>query len=466
MSIQPMYVHQQIDTRIELLGNCTIDSPLTHGRFVKDEDRISYDIDARRITDRLRANEPLIGFEEAGPRRKLFFDPLNVKAAIVTCGGLCPGLNDVIRSIYNTLTQGYGVRIVKGVQFGYEGLNPRSGLPIIDLGPREVHGIHQDGGTRLGSSRGPQPPEVMVDTLHREDIRILFTVGGDGTLRGALAIQEEIRRRGLSIAVVGIPKTIDNDISMVARTFGFDSAVSAAQPSLKAAHVEAESCRNGIGIVKLMGRHSGFVAANAALACADANFVLVPEVPFDLDGPNGLAAHVESRLRRAGHALIVVAEGAGQDLFDDSLGTDPSGNRKLGDIGVLLKQRLDELLTARGVEHTIKYIDPSYMIRSVPAVSNDSIFCGFLGQHAAHAGMAGKTGVLIGSWSNLFVHVPIELAIQQRKRIDPTGILWTSVLEATGQPSSLRNGESAPADAAGAAVLGAIEDAESPAPAR
>jgi 6-phosphofructokinase 1 len=439
MSVQPPFAQENIDTRIESLGACTIDSPLTHGRFVSDDDRIAYDLDARRIENRVRAEEPLAGFEEAGPRQKLFFDPQNVKAAIVTCGGLCPGLNDVIRSVHNTLTRGYGVRVVKGVQFGFEGLNPKSGLPLIDLGSREVRGIHEDGGTSLGSSRGPQSPEVMVDTLHREDIRILFAVGGDGTLRGAVSIRDEIRRRGLRIAVVGIPKTIDNDISMVARTFGFDSAVSAAQQSLKAAHVEAMSFRNGVGIVKLMGRYSGFVAANAALACADANFVLVPEVPFDLDGSNGLVAHLEARLRRDDHALVVVAEGAGQELFEDPIGTDRSGNRKLGDIGTLLRARFHEILAERGVDHTIKYIDPSYMIRSVPAVSNDSIFCSFLGQHAAHAGMAGKTGVLIGSWSNLFVHVPIELAIQRRKRIDPTGILWTSVLEATGQPSSMRN---------------------------
>lgn len=450
MSVQPPFANEPIDTKIESLGERTIDSPLSHGRFVSDDDRVSYDLDARRIEARVRAEEPLVGLEEAGPRRRLFFDPQNVKAAIVTCGGLCPGLNDVIRSIHNTLTRVYGVRVVKGVPFGYEGLNPASGLPLLDLGAREVRGIHEDGGTMLGSSRGPQDPEVMVETLYREDIRILFTVGGDGTLRGALGVRDEIRRRGLKIAVVGIPKTIDNDIGMVARTFGFDSAVSAAQASLKAAHVEAKSFRNGIGIVKLMGRESGFVAAAAALACADANFVLVPEVPFEIEGRNGLASHVQDRLRRDGHALIVVAEGAGQELFAANRGTDPSGNRKLGDIGALLRDRIGEVLKGRGILHTIKYIDPSYVIRSVPAVSNDSIFCTFLGQHAAHAGMAGKTGVLIGSWSNLFVHVPIEAAIVKRKRVDPAGLLWTSVLEATGQPASMVNGAvSAPTTVAG-----------------
>ncbi len=450
MSIPPMYANQGADTNIESLGDCTIDSPLVHGRFVTDDNRIAYDIDAPRMAERLKANESIIGFEEAGPRQKLFFDPQNVKAAIVTCGGICPGLNDVIRSVHNTLTRGYGVRIIKGVQYGYAGLNPASRLPIIDLTPREIRGIHEDGGSILGSSRGPQPADVMVDTLYREDIRILFVIGGDGTLRGALDIREEIERRGLSIAVVGIPKTIDNDIGMVARTFGFDTAVSSAVESLKSAHVEATNARNGVGIVKLMGRHSGFVAANAALASADANFVLVPEVPFALDGPNGFPAHLERRLKRDGHALVVVAEGAGQELFGDSLGTDPSGNKKLGDIGPLLKNRIREHLESCGMQFSIKYIDPSYTIRSVPAISNDSIFCSFLGQHAAHAGLAGKTGVLIGSWSNLFVHVPIGQAIRRRKSIDPNGILWTSVLESTGQPQSMVTDASEVSPGAGA----------------
>ncbi len=458
MAMPPMYAQEPIDTTIESLGTPTVPSPPEHRRFIDAADRVSYDIDAHRLAARLEAGQPLVGFEEAGPRERLYFDPRNTKAAIVTCGGLCPGLNDVIRSIHNTLTRGYGVQIVKGAQYGYAGLNAESGMPLIDLTDREVRGIHEGGGTCLGSSRGPQPAEAIVDTLYREDIRILFAVGGDGTLRGALDIQKEIEGRGLAISVIGIPKTIDNDIGMVARTFGFDTAVSAAQDALKAAHIEATNYRNGVGIVKLMGRHSGFVAANAALASADTNFVLVPEVRFDLGGSNGLLRHIADRLTRRGHALVVVAEGAGQELFGDSLGTDESGNRRLGDIGVFLKHRIGEYLTERGLDHTVKYIDPSYTIRSVPAVSNDSIFCGFLGQHAAHAGMAGKTGVLIGSWSNLFVHVPIRAAIRRRKQIDPNGILWTSVLEATGQPDSMENVEPpaamGPAEGTQAAVIG------------
>ncbi len=439
MSIQPIEPELELSSHIQTLGHCSVTSPLPYRRFMSDSDLVMYDLDPGRLKARVRDGLEPMAFERAGAREKIYFDPANVKVAIVTCGGLCPGLNDVVRSMVHELYFMYGVRRIKGVRYGWAGLNPSNRLGLLDLDPEVVQGINEDGGSFLGSSRGPQPVDVIVDTLFREDIRILFAIGGDGTLRGAVAINKEIQRRGLGIAVVGVPKTIDNDIGMVSRTFGFDTAVAQAVESLRCAHTEARGARNGIGIVKLMGRHSGFVAANASLAVANASFVLVPEIPFDLDGPKGLLASLDSVLSKRGHALVVVAEGAGQDLFDDDFGTDPSGNRKLGDIGLLLKQRISEYFKSKKFEHTVKYIDPSYIIRSVPAAPNDRIFCVFLGQHAVHAGMAGKTGVLIGSWNNLFVHLPIELAIRRRKQIHPDGILWTSVLESTGQPESMVN---------------------------
>ncbi len=439
MSSSTPLFDDQSETTIDSLGTRTITSPLQHMRFVTDRARVVYDTSAERLRERLDDTGQITSFEEAGPREKLFFDPLNVKAAIVTCGGLCPGTNDVIRSVVHTLSYGYGVRIIKGIQYGYAGLNPASQLPFIDLSPDVVRNIHEDGGTFLGSSRGPQPVEVMVDTLYREDIRMLFAIGGDGTLRGADEIHNEIEARDLSIAVIGIPKTIDNDIGVVSRTFGFDTAVNTAVDALRAAHVEARGAVNGIGIVKLMGRYAGLVTAHAALAAADANFVLVPEVSFDFDGPKGFLPALERRLAARDHALVVVAEGAGQNLFEEDYGEDASGNAILGDIGILLRDRIRGYMRERGVTHSVKYIDPGYMIRSVPANANDRIFCGFLGQYAAHAAMAGKTGLLIGSWNNLFIHVPINLAVRKRKRIDPEGIVWTSVLEATGQPSDMVN---------------------------
>ena len=429
----------QLDTSIRQLGPCTVPSPLKYKRFVTDDEHALYDIDPVRLRKRFEDAEPVVAFERAGPRERVYFDPANTKAAVVTCGGLCPGLNDVIRSIVHELTFMYGVRRIRGVRMGYAGLNPARGLSMIDLTPTVVRHIHEDGGTLLGSSRGPQPVEMMVDTLVREDIRILFTIGGDGTLRGARAICDEIGRRGEKIAVVGVPKTIDNDINLVSRSFGFDTAVSAAEQSLRCAHTEARGARNGIGIVKLMGRHSGFVATASALAQADANFVLIPEVPFDLEGPRGLISALEQRLVERGHALVVVAEGAGQHLLDADNGEDASGNKKLGDIGLLLKQRISAYFKVKGIPFTVKYIDPSYIIRSVPACANDNVFCVFLGQSAVHAAMAGKTGVLISSWNNQFVHIPIEAAVQGRKQISPDGPLWLSVLESTGQPENMIN---------------------------
>ncbi|HOX46152.1 MAG TPA: ATP-dependent 6-phosphofructokinase [Myxococcota bacterium] len=434
--MQTVMLEMAIDTSVDSLGPCRVPSPYRYQRFTADSERVLYDGDAGRVSERLRAALPVTSFEAAGPRADIFFDPANTKAAIVNCGGLCPGLNDVVRAIVNGLYFTYGVKRVKGVRYGYAGLNPALGLAMQELTPEAVKDIHQDGGSFLGSSRGPQPVPVMVDTLDREDIRILFCIGGDGTLHGAEEIHQEIKKRGLRISVVGVPKTIDNDILLCARTFGFDTAVGEAVESLRCAHAEATGTMNGVGLVKLMGRESGFVAAHAALAEGDANFVLVPEVPFALEGPRGLLQVLETRVRNRGHALIVVAEGAGQSLFPDS-GRDASGNKKLGDIGVLLRDRIGAHFKARGLEGSVKYIDPSYIIRSVPANPNDGVFCQFLGQQAVHAGMAGKTGLLISSWANTFVHVPITSAIQRRKHLNPDGDLWRAVLESTGQPEHM-----------------------------
>ncbi|RLB55779.1 MAG: ATP-dependent 6-phosphofructokinase [Deltaproteobacteria bacterium] len=434
MTLQPVSPHRTIDTTIRSLGPARFNSPLKCRRFVDESRRVLYDPYADEVIESMHRGEEPVAFEVAGPRERLFFDPADTSAAILTAGGLCPGLNDVIRALVHQLYFNYGVQRIKGVRFGFAGLNPIEGWPMLDLTPSVVRHIHEDGGTILGTSRGPQPVDVVVDTLEKERIDILFTIGGDGTLHGVMEIEKEITRRSLPIAVVGIPKTIDNDIDLVSRTFGFDTAVSEAVEAIRCAHTEAEGIVNGIGLVKLMGRESGFVAAHAALAEGDANFVLIPEVPFQLEGPDGFLPALDRRLRARQHAMVVVAEGAGQHLFDEIEGVDASGNRRLGDIGLLLKERISAYFRQQGREVGIKYIDPSYIIRSVPANPNDCIFCVFLAQNAAHAGLAGKTGVLVGSWHNIYVHVPIASAVSRRKKIDPEGTLWRSVLEATGQP--------------------------------
>jgi 6-phosphofructokinase 1 len=433
-------------TLITTLGECRIPSPVskrgqgTHSIcFVSDEDRILIDVSLSRARPQRADGPDPPSYEQAGPRSHIFFDPSKLKCALVMCGGLCPGLNDLIRSIVLELHYGYGVRNIFGVRYGLRGFIPRYGYDFMELTPNAVLNIHERGGTLIGSSRGPQDIDEIVDTLERTGIGILFMIGGDGTLQAATSIADTVLRRGLRISVVGLPKTIDNDIFMVSRSFGFDTAVDVATRAIVSASNEAEGYPNGIGLIKLMGRHSGFIAATAALAQQDVNYVLIPEVDFDLDGPNGLLTTLEARLAARGHAVIVVAEGAGQKFFaQEQRELDLSGNIKLKDIGMFLKQKILEYFDARQVPISIKYIDPSYMIRSLPANANDRVFCNFLGRNAVHAGMAGKTDLLIGNWNNHFVHVPMKLLAGKRKHVDPRGMLWRSTLEATGQ-GSLKN---------------------------
>ncbi|UCF93831.1 MAG: ATP-dependent 6-phosphofructokinase [Desulfobacterales bacterium] len=431
-----------IITQIPILGKAKIPSPLQqraegpHGiSFASEDNRILINVDASH----LMPSPPSASFEPAGPRHHIFFDPSKLRCALVTCGGLCPGLNDIIRSIVLELYYGYGVRNISGIRYGLEGFIPQYGHTVVDLTPDRVVNIHERGGSILGSSRGPQGVEEIVDSLERMNIGILFMIGGDGTLMAATKIADAITDRELKIGVVGIPKTIDNDIYLVSRSFGFDTAVEVATRAIMVAHNEAEGYPNGIGLLKLMGRHSGFIAATAALAQQDVNFVLIPEVDFDLDGPRGLLGALEQRLAQRRHAVIVVAEGAGQKFFaSEKTELDASGNVRLKDIGLHLKAKISEYFAVRKVDISIKYIDPSYMIRSLPANANDRVFCNFLGRNAVHAGMAGKTNLLIGHWNNHFVHLPMKTSAGKRKKVDPQGNLWRSALAATGQ-GSLKN---------------------------
>jgi 6-phosphofructokinase 1 len=425
-------MEQAKDFVIQRLGDCTISSPMSGVRFTGDEEHILYHSDLNEIRHYLDVGSEPLRFEAAGPREKIFFDPSKLACGIVTCGGLCPGLNDVIRSIVLSLHHHYGVQTIYGFLYGYEGLAPKFGHQPIVLTPQVVAQINEMGGTMLGSSRGNQNVAEMVDTLERMKVGILFCIGGDGTQRGALAISEEARRRGLNLSVIGIPKTIDNDISYVQKTFGFETAVSEAKRALYAANAEAVGARNGIGLVKLMGRDSGFIAAFSVLVDNQVNFCLIPEVPFSLDG---LLVALKERLERRGHAVIVVAEGAGQELFEATGKRDASGNIKYGDIGIFLRDRVKEHFNRIGVEINLKYIDPSYMIRSQPANPHDSVLCLLMGHNAVHAGMTGRTGMIVGFWNHQFTHVPISIAVSARKKIDPKGWIWSSVLASTGQPA-------------------------------
>ncbi len=377
--------------------------------------------------------EELILFEKAGPRKKVFFDPKNTRAAIVTCGGLCPGLNNVIRSVTRELIRGYAIKSVIGIRGGYRGLDPKRGKRPIELTDDLVEDIHKEGGTMLGTSRGPVDTGIAVDFLINNEVNILFTVGGDGTQRGGNDLFEEAHKRGHELAVVGIPKTIDNDVHFVTRTFGFDTAVDEAVRVINSAHTEARSVDNGVSIVKLMGRHAGFIAAAATVASQDVNFCLVPEVPFVLEGPRGLLAAMERRLGKKSHAVLVVAEGAGQELLESSEERDESGNLRLKDIGHFLKDQFQVHFKKRGIEMTLRYFDPSYQIRGCPANTQDALICDFMGRHAVHAAMSGKTGLVISYLHSHFVHVPISVIARGSKRLELNGELWNAVLSSTRQ---------------------------------
>jgi len=436
------------DLIVTTLGKCCVVSPLKSSqhedspvyKFVKDDERILHEVTLESIKDYRETGAIPASFEKAGPKESIFFEPAKTKVAIVTCGGICPGLNNVIRALVNQLVYRYGITRILGIRYGYEGLIPKYNHPVIELTAPMVSDIYQSGGTILGTSRGHQDVEQMVNTLEILNINVLFCIGGDGTLRGAHAIYKEIEKRKLRIAVAGIPKTIDNDIDLMQKSFGFETAFSIANDIIMNAHNEAHGAYNGIALVKLMGRDSGFIAASAALAVQEVNFVLIPEVPFDLYGPKGFLTLLRKRLEDRHHAVVVVAEGAGQDFFDvQNAELDASGNVKHRDIGIYLKEKITEEFKANDFPHSIKYIDPSYIIRSAPANANDSKFCNLLAQNAVHAALAGKTDFVVGYWNYEFTLIPISMAVAKRKKIDVKGELWWNVLEATGQPISMKN---------------------------
>ena len=427
---------------IRCLGDRKISSPLellmaegTPGHeFYTDDHRVLVQHELPDVSRMIAEGKEFPCFEVAGPRKKIFFDPEQTKCAIVTCGGLCPGFNDVIRAIVMQAHYRYGVRRIFGIPYGFEGLIPEYGHAIVNLTPDVVANIHEFGGTWLGTSRGPQDVLRMVDRLQELAVNILFVIGGDGSQRGAIAIEREARRRGAKLAVVGVPKTIDNDMIYMDKSFGYETAAGKAVEAVHAAHTEARSARGGIGLVKLMGRHSGFIACAATLASGEVNAVLIPEVPFALDGPHGFLEVIRQRVVTRGHAVVITAEGAGQEHLGSSGKTDASGNLRLGDIGQFLKDKLTGHFKKCGTALTLKYIDPSYMIRSVPAMPQDRIYCMRLAQAAVHAGMAGKTGLIVARWHSVYVHVPISVATSARRTVDPRQDIWLSVLESTGQP--------------------------------
>ncbi len=419
----------KLSFKVKRLGSATLPSPLDDVSFESDSSSVVYEKDVDKIKVELESTGTLQAFEKAGPREKIYHDPSWTKAAILTAGGLCPGLNDVIKGLTRTLMVRYKVPIVYGIRYGYQGLNPQYSHEPIMLTPDMVDDIHESGGTILGSSRGRIDESVMVDTLERMNINMVFCIGGDGTLRCAHDVAKEIEKRKLNISIICIPKTIDNDISFMDQTFGFETAVYATNSVITAAHNEAKGAPNGIGLVHVMGRDSGFIAAYASLANTHINYCFVPEEEFSMDE---FFVSLEKRLLSRRHAVVIAAEGAGQHLFtEESTKRDKSGNKLHNNIGVYLKQEINEWAKKKGIEINVKYFDPSYMIRSLPAHGTDAVFCQLLSMNAVHAAFAGCTDMVIGHWHDSFTHVPIAMATSERKKIDLLSSLWTSVKSVT-----------------------------------
>lgn len=437
------------DFKIEELGPRKVESPIklstSHGDFVanyvEDDEFIRYNLDI--YDDVLKTEAEAYknnNIEKAGPRKMLCFNPKHVNAGICTCGGLCPGINDVIRAVVRCLWNRYGVRRIRGIRFGFKGLLPDFKYEPIDLFPDIVDDIHKIGGSFLGTSRGGGSRVIEIaDAVEELNMNMLFIVGGDGTQRGALEVAEELEKRHLKIAVVGIPKTVDNDLLFIDRSFGFDTAVKEATEAVSAAHMEAHSHINGIGLIKLMGRESGFIATATALASHEANFCLIPEVPFELDGESGFLNSLKERIEKRQHAVVIVAEGAGQELVQATNKKDASGNKRLSDIGLFLKDKITEYFEKEKIHINLKYIDPSYQIRSAPSSPTDSIYCERLGNNAVHAAMAGKTKLVIGLVHGRYVHIPTKLVVKERNKVNPEGTLWRDAIDATGQPIFMVN---------------------------
>ncbi|CAD7929591.1 unnamed protein product [Amoebophrya sp. A25] len=434
----------------------------------------------------------------AGPRGILHFRPSQTTAAIVTCGGLCPGLNAVIHHIVNTLWHSYDVRRIMGIRGGFHGMTKfggekdfaqdlfgtrparsgrrasevspahadealnesgigqtptgrdrmfcRSGSIMrlggnqfdpIRLTPRVVHDIQHLGGTILGATRGGFDIDKISAFIEKNNIDMLFIVGGDGTHRGAYRISQHCIETLKNCAVCGIPKTIDNDIGLIDRSFGFLTAVEEAKKAIRSAKVEAASnMPNGIGIVKLMGRSAGYISALSTISMGSSvDLCLIPEVPVVLEGEKGVLPHLARVLHTRGHAVVVVAEGAGEELMGSAAETDKSGNKKLPAIGEFMTNAIKNYFKKLEEEVTVKYIDPSYMIRSVGPNSLDAYDCMVLSSGAVHGTMAGLTGFTVGMVNNHSCTIPIPLIERLSPRtLNPKGRTWERVLAITHQP--------------------------------
>ncbi|KAF5742823.1 ATP-dependent 6-phosphofructokinase 2 [Tripterygium wilfordii] len=412
----------------------------TEGFYVSPTDVVLGQV-AHDLSGKFSSPTPPLAYHRAGPRKDIFFEPQNTRAAIITCGGLCPGMNTVIRELVVGLWELYGVRKIYGVVAGYRGFYS---MEPIELNPKLVHNWHKRGGTALETSRGGFDLDKIVDSIEHHEFNQVYIIGGDGTMRGVVKIFNEILRRRLKVGVVGIPKTVDNDVGIIDRSFGFQTAVEMAQQAISAAHVEAESAVNGIGLVKLMGRSTGHIALHAILSSRDVDCCLIPEDKFYLEGKGGLFEFLEQRLKENGHAVLVVSEGAGQDMIPRSDAQkeerDESGNLVFLDVGPWLKSELKNWWARDHPNElfTVKYIDPTYMIRAVPANATDNLYCTLLAHSAIHGVMAGYTGFVAGPINGIYAYIPVEEVAKSKNEVNTKDHKWAWVRSVTNQPDFLK----------------------------
>lgn len=403
------------------------------------------DVDILRLFE--QAGSPPPSFPEAGPRKELCFDPHRVKAAVVTTGGLAPGLNSVVHSIVDRHFNTYELNetlggAVYGIYDGFRGLRDCASNSTT-LNPKVTLDWLRQGGSNLGSIRfrDPQGEKHLVDEIAKSitqmAIDILYVIGGDGSQ----LIAHKVAQAVPSISVLGVPKTMDNDVLWVRESFGFDTTVEQATHAINALHFEAQSTRR-VGLLQFFGAESGFVAANAALASGQVDLVLIPEAFNNLSDEQlqhywkMLLGHLDDRVKRQAHmphAIVVVAEGVETALVQQK-------SRKLGrkgDFLELLKQDIaGKVRDRRGRCLEIFVNEPRHYIRSGAANAHDQIFCERLGALAVDNGLAGYTNCMVSHWLTEYVLVPLELVVQGQKSIQTSGMFWRQVETSTGQPPS------------------------------
>ncbi|KAG8049861.1 hypothetical protein GUJ93_ZPchr0009g259 [Zizania palustris] len=434
----PLFALHELPTRTDDDGHAVAAIPNPIARhslyhptatfFIAPTDVVLRDVlfDASSGRGQRRQRQQLAAYHRAGPRREVAFDPVRVRAAIVTCGGLCPGMNTVVRELVVGLSELYGVRGggVFGVRNGYGGFYSEE--EPVPLEPETVEQWHKAGGTVLGTSRGGFDLGRIVGAIERRGFNQVYAIGGDGTMRGAVKIFEEVRRRRLPVAITGIPKTVDNDVGIIDRSFGFHTAVEEAQQAIAAGHVEAESAVNGVGLVKLMGRSTGHIALHATLSSRDVDCCLIPEENFYLHGAGGLFEFLYHRIKKNGHAVVVVAEGAGQGLIptntDAPRRDDESGNPAFLDVGAWLKA---ELKAWWEEEHA------------------DNLYCTLLAHSAIHGVMAGYTGFVSGPINGNYAYIPMAEVAEGKNPVDTKDHKWAWVRSITNQPDFIRAGAGA-----------------------